>query len=493
MNNTYHNTPAAAYSITRPLPKYKQKCRGQTIMFMVLGFTALAFMLFFIVDLHRIIQRKDQTQNAGDAAALAAARWQGATINLVGELNLMHVLALANEDYTAAEAITNMQSRLCFTGPLTALLAAQIAAKNNQMYVDNDMTDLLREHASEIRATYGETFGGDEMRFPEPWPGAWQEYANMLDAVADIGIAAGPDNSDFFLDPSSGHLLLDKGFYEAIDGRNWCWFHFNAPGLLNSYSSYHSWPPIPDPDDDDYTNSEIFGIGLHPVDTQLQVLFSPEAITTFIEYANLGPITPAMLESNEVMNLIATWYGYTPSKWQAWSRIRSDGDDYFPIAGPVKPEYDYSGADVVVRVNAGVERTTPGADGGSRHDRIIWTAAAKPFGYLDAEGPRQRPDTAAAYVLPAFRNTRLIPVDSASNANASSADAAWVRHVKRHLPNYLRSGPQVESCRYCQALVLWEIAEFRTVGSEWLSLNSNLCRRPSPGGPRRGGGSRRGH
>ena len=66
-------------------------------------------------------------RDAGEAA-LAAARWQGATLNLVGELNLMHALALSAQDSAAVGAITNLQARLCFTGPLTALIAAQVAA-----------------------------------------------------------------------------------------------------------------------------------------------------------------------------------------------------------------------------------------------------------------------------------------------------------------------------------------------------------------------------
>ena len=110
-----------------PVPPVRS---GQVAVFLLIALTALVFVLLFIVDLHSIVQRKNQAQNAGDAAALAAARWQGATLNLMGELNLLHVLALANGQPAAVDAITNMQARLCFTGPMTALFAAQIAANS---------------------------------------------------------------------------------------------------------------------------------------------------------------------------------------------------------------------------------------------------------------------------------------------------------------------------------------------------------------------------
>ena len=107
------------------------KRSGQAILFLLMALTVLVFILLLNIDLHRIIQRKDQAQNAGDAAALAAARWQGTTLNLIGELNLMHALALATPvpDEAAISAITNMQARLSFTGPLTGLYAAQLAAE----------------------------------------------------------------------------------------------------------------------------------------------------------------------------------------------------------------------------------------------------------------------------------------------------------------------------------------------------------------------------
>ncbi len=463
------------------------------MVFLLLAFTALVFVLLFNVDLHRIIQRKDQAQNAGDAAALAAARWQGATLNLVGELNLLHVLALAAQTPAAVDAITNMQARLCFTGPMTALFAAQIAAKNNHIYVDPDMTTLLTEHAASVRTQYTAQFNG-EMYFPEPWAGAWSEYADMLGLVASDGIAAGPDNTRFYLDPSSGHPLFEKAFYDAVDGKNWCWFYLHIRGLLEAYSSFHDWPPIPDPEASDTASSEVFGLGLSPYAAPMKQLFSASDLEAFISAAGLGPVSAAALAATNVMDRVETWYVYNRSTWTAWTRIQPDGESAFPITGPVRPEYDYAGADAVVRVYASVDRMTPGLSGGSQSDKVVWTAAAKPFGYLDADTAKERPDSAADFVLPAFRAVRLIPIDSASGSENSSSDIDWVRHIKSHLPSYLDIGLSGASpeCRYCRALTVWEVAAFRQEGIDWLELYCGNCK-VQTGGRGHGGGSRRGH
>jgi len=469
----------------------KKKRSGQAVVFLLLAFTALVFVLLFNVDLHRIIQRKNQTQNAGDAAALAAARWQGATLNLVGELNLLHLLALANQAPAAVDAITNMQARLCFTGPMTALFAAQIAAKNNHIYVDPDMTALLTEHAATVRTQYAARFDGSQYFF-EPWPGAWAEYADMIGQVAAAGITAGPDNTQLFLDPSSGHPLMEKAFYEAVESRNWCWFYLHARSLIESYSSFHDWPPLPEPDATDTVNSEIFGVGLRPVATPIHFLFSADALETHFREAGFDTIPAALLAVTNVMDAVETWYVYNPRDWTGWTRIKPDGEDAFPITGPVRPEYDYAGADAVVRVYASVERMTPGIDGGSRNDKVVWTAAAKPFGFLETDTGKHRPDSAAEFVLPAFRNVRLIPVDAASGSENSSADIDWVRHIRSHLQPYLEIGPQSSGCRYCRALAVWEQPAFRQEGRDWLELYCADCNVRSGGGGR-GGGSRRGH
>ncbi|MDA3926630.1 MAG: pilus assembly protein TadG-related protein [Kiritimatiellae bacterium] len=462
---------------------------GQAIIFILLAMTTLIFFLLFNVDLHQIVRRKNQAQNAGDAATLAAARWQGASINLIGELNLMHIMALAEQNQAAVHAITNMQKRLCFTGPMTALFASQIAAKNNHIYVDDEMTSLIREHAATVRNQYSTMFNG-EMYYPEPWPGGWQDYANMLDQVAADGIAAGPDNASFYGDPQEGHPLFNKSFYEAVESQNWCWFYLNANSLLGNYNSYNDWPPLPEAIRDTYNDCEFFSLGLTPLAMEMQYLFDADALEKFFREAGFSDISYAMLSSTNVMESLENWFVYDSGIWGEWDLIQPD--EGFPITGPVREQYNYAGADAVVRVNAEVERMTPGIGGDNQNDSVVWTAASKPFGYLEIDGDKTLPTAASNFVLPAFRDVRLIPVDAASGSNNSSADAEWVRHIRDHVYTYVETGPGQSSCRYCKNLLIWESAVFRQTGIDWLALYCDTCQRSSGGGGR-GGGSRRGH
>jgi len=485
------------------------------VIFLLLAFTVLAFLLLSNVDLHSIILRKTQAQNAGDAAALATARWQGATLNLVGELNLLHVLAMTVPDAGAVDAITNMQARLCFTGPLAAFYAAQVAAKNNRIYVDPALTKFYMDHAATVRTQYAAALNpAGELYYPEPWPGAWEEYAQILYAICDDGIAAGPDNARFFSDPGAGHVLFMRGFYDAIIGSNWCWFYLFQLSLLESYRSFHDWPPIPPLEADEYSNSEIFSLGLQPFVSGTRnhgaPPLSPSALAQHIEDAGLDGLpeyNPPIVYSNAV-DAVETWYMYKGSDWRAWNEIKPRGGEYpFPAVGEIRPQYDYLGADSVLRVSATVDRIMPegrrarsrrGGTGASA--TVNWTAAAKPFGYLDANGTPERPNSAAGLVLPAFRDIRLIPADTASNSNAFSSDIDWVLHIKLHLNDYMQLGTLSPGCPYCAALAKWEQAPFRQSGIDWLNAtnsrgvpNYSLCRIPSGGGGGGGGGSKRGH
>ena len=121
----------------------------------------LLFAIFFFFDIHNVIRGKMKLETAEQAAALAAARWQAESLNLIGEINLLiateNVLLsenitvpdtdifkdnaedgediLANKKYARGHArvlaLNEMQSRITFIGPLLALAAAQQTAKNN--------------------------------------------------------------------------------------------------------------------------------------------------------------------------------------------------------------------------------------------------------------------------------------------------------------------------------------------------------------------------
>ena len=444
----------------------------------------LIFAALWMADVHRIIFVKDRSQNAGDAAALAGARWQASTLNLIGELNLMHAVALAAGAPGAVDVITNTQLRLSFTGPMTGVAAAQQGAKLNGMYVNDDFTEFVREHADDVRRQYGAVIGGTTA-LPEPWPGAWDEYADMLGAIADDGVAAGVDNATFYTDPAGGHLLLEMEFYDAVAGRDWCWFYRAQPTLLEDYTDFHGWPGLPPAPTSGFTTCELLGLWLTPQARRFGNVLASGQVEVEAAGAGMALSTPI---DPDVMDAEQNWFFYSMGRWSAWSAL----DDPFPVEGDVKDQYDYVGADSVMRVEAGITRFT--SDGGTEAgDTILWTGAAKPFGHLEMDGRDVRPNE-THLVLPAFREVRLIPVDGSTASSAGSFNLSWRRHCTEHLPRYLANGPIPNaSCRYCRNLFTWERPAFRQSGVAWLSTNSWQCTIAPSGGGGPGGGTRRAH
>lgn len=463
--------------------------RGQALLFIMMALAILFFMVLWGADLHRFISVKDRSQNAGDAATLAAARWQATSLNLMGELNLLHVLALVANDDASVDLITNTQSRLCYTGPMTGFAASQQAAKLNGIPVNDAFTDFVRERSSIVRKGYAGTFGTGTSAFEEPYENAWAEYANMIDAVADEGIAAGPDNAVFYSDYSGSHTLLDEGFYNAIAGRTWCWFFFHAPRLLSSYTGYTWWPALPEPIHPHYSNSEFFSLRLSPTIRELHSIVREDVLHPIAEEAGHPFTRPTTNVWNRAGQM---WFAYNGVEWGPWQSL----DDPFPVEGDVRDEYNYEGADAVVRVETVVERFSPGrAPSGETGDGIVWTAAGKPFGYLEPEGVKTIPN-AYGLVIPAFRDVRLMPIDASTGGSGGSFKMSWRRHISEHLEPYVRGG--ISACRadcwYCRRLVTWENEAFRRTGATWLEKNSDRCKiTPGGGGGGGHGGSQHAH
>jgi hypothetical protein len=453
------------------------------MIFLIMALVILAFVAIWNFDLHKIIYVKSLSQNAGDAAALAGARWQGITLNLIGDLNIMQAVALTQGDTNAASAINDVQARLCYVGPMVGLMAAQQAAKNNGVFNNERFTSRLRKHAEEVRFDYPSLGADGRMMFQEPYSNCWQDYAEMITVVADNGVAAGPDNARLYSDFSGGHLLLDVSFYDAIAGEEWCWFFHHAYDVLLNYSDYQGWPPLPpEIPQADPMNSEYFGLGLAK-----RAVIGDASVVTLMNDLREDRQLSGQLISNSVAGVTSVWYCYEGQTWGPWEAISANGDARFPAVGTVKPQYDYAGADAAARVVAQASRLTPGSNASSR---ITWTAAAKPFGYLADD---ERPN-ASQVVLPAFHEIRLIPIDASSAPAGGAFDLDWRDHIEGHLSDYLANGPSglPKGCWYCQQLVTWEILEFRQTGIDWLRENSSTCNTPGgPGG--RGGGRRRGH
>jgi hypothetical protein len=475
-----------------------KKRAGQTIIFLMVVLVILVLAVVWQFDIHKILRVKGKTQDAGDAAALVAARWQGITLNLIGDLNIMKAAALTHTNSAALNSISNLQARLCYTGPMIGFMASQQAAKNNGIYANQAYTSNLVEHADNVRNDYGRIGPGGKMLFPEPYSGCWQDYASMLSAVARNGVAAGPDNASLYTDYAGSHTLLQVDFYEAIAGRNWCWFYHHKPDLLDDYQNFFPrwWSDLPPVQYRHYINSEIFGLGLARRRTTLDSFFdsSEEALAVVQTNAEARGLDTG-IDTNALGE--ALWYCYNESAWSQWSerdRMPTEEDprpgNAFPMAGTVKSKYDYTGADAAVRIKASTGRLTPGSGGSRITNRITWTAAAKPFGHLENDTA----PNAYGLVLPAFREVRLIPIDASSAPYGGAYNLDWRDHIEDHLPDYMEHGPQrlASGCWYCRQLKTWEDSSFRQDGLDWLNNNSHLCTLTTSGGGR-GGGTRRGH
>ena len=465
------------------------KRRGQVLLLVLFAVAALLVAALWLADVHHAVLAKDKTQNAGDAAALAGARWQAAALDLEGELNLFHALALSALDHAAVDAVTNAQLRLLFAGPLVGVAAAQQAAKLDGAPVNEAFTAFVRECAATARHGYGATLGDGSTAMPEPWPGAWEAYADALDALAADGIAAGPDSASFLLDPDGAHVLLERAFYEAVLGRDWCWFHRFAPGLLESYGDFRSWPALPDAPPAAAFGAELLPLHLRAAALPLRAaLAAAGSERTFEAVAAEAPAP-----GPGTNDLVQTWIVYDETAWGPWEAMK---DPSMPLDGELRPEYDYAGADSAMRVeNPSGRLSRDGAD--ATAEPVVWIGAAKPFGHLDADaaaGTAAAPPSATPLVLPVFREVRLVPLDATSGGSGRGFDLRWRRHVREHLPRYLARGVRdlEPGCTYCAALARWENPALREAARRWLATDSWKCALSPPGGSR-GGGSRHAH
>lgn len=476
------------------------KRKGQVAVYLAMILVVICVLALLNVDTFVSVRTKNRLQNGGDAAALAAAHKQGALINEIGRLNVDHLLAALAGDTNRCERIVLEQRRLCLLGPVEALRRANEAAKKNGQPVQEGFAKILREHVLVIRTLYAGG-GGEGDPYPESYPGAWTEYATALQGVLNEGLATGPDNIEFYY-ATAGHTLLTRAFYMAIAGEDWCWFHFNDEALLNNYTSYRNWSPLPTADQNSMENCEVFSLHLSARQTALTDVFSLDEIKTLVERFT-GRTFESQLrvdaETGEAdLGLVGdggqTWFFFDTSAWRPWFdglRLADDEDGAaFPILGEIKEAYNVRGCAAICRCCSKVE-----ASALESVSTLTWSAAAKPFGTLeDLSGLEGDVTVLRRFVVPCLTETRLVALDSVGGANLATADAEWVHHVRNHLGVYLLRGPAAvrDDCFYCRQLKTWERARFRKEGIRWLKYNAGLCVRGS--GDRGGtGGTSHGH
>jgi hypothetical protein len=469
--------------------------RGQIALFLLFALVALVLLSLLNVDVFDSVRAKARLQDGGDAAAIAAAKCQGQLLNRIGRLNIDHVVAAVFDRTNECRRIEREQARLALLGPVVpvhgvggALARANEAAKKNGMPVREEFATILRRHVREIRTVY--SGGGGFDPYPEPFPGAWTEYATAIDNVVATGLAVGPDNIDFY-DAPGGHPLACRAFYNAVAARDWCWFWFFRNGLLESYSGHGDWPPLSPSSANTCDNSEIFSLHVTASRCSILDVFTPDELLVLVEKFSDEPVTADDIDDSElVRDRGETWYFYGAGAWSRWFNGFSLADDpdggEFPLAGEIKPEYNVRGCAAVCR--CAKEVAAVAVD--SVRD-FTWSAAAKPMGTVEnLAGETDAVTAFANLVVPCFTDVRLVPVDSVGGEDLSTADVAWVDHLRSHLAAYLERGPDRGSlCWYCRQLVTWENPTFRRTGSIWLKYNSGTCRRGDYGPGGRGGTS----
>lgn len=456
--------------------------RGQVAVYLAFVLVAICVLAVMNVGVFLAVRGKNRVMNAGDAAALAVAHYQGELLNGIGAMNVEHLkAALANDEEKCAE-IMERQLRSCFLDPLKGIEIGSRIAKENGAPTPCDKVDLrmkafLREHVFDIRNLYV----NNPEAYPEPWEGAWLEFAAELERQIAPKLHAWPENAEFANLPQSFPLGL-QDFYQAIAGRAWCWFRFNGLWLLDRDTAQL---PLPDFTAlDTCFNSEIY---------PLHVRFDPLPEVLDEEWVNIirkvaGCTEDDIAASTLLTNATQRWAFYD-HRWDAWSTY--DGIafnvDEFPIVGAVRREYDVLGCAALCRVMDGYPDLFA-EDDGTVH--VDWTAGAKPFGTtesLDGEDV-DVVTTLRRFVVPSFERTALVPIDSVGGRDLHTADGEWMIHLSHHLPSSPHYDAQGRAgCWYCAQLKLWDQPSFRRQGQMWLRYNSSSCVRPTGSGSYRGG------
>lgn len=410
--------------------------KGQIAIYLALVLVVITTLAVMNVTIFIAIRNKNQAQNIGDEVAAAVAAEQGKLINEIGRLNLAHM---------RGEGVLVEQRKLCLLGPVRAYANVQRIAKEKGAEPSEEWREILRDHVERVIQLY--SHGGP---YAPSYVGAWNEYAQEISLIVNNfpeGLYAGAGNIEFY-GLSSDHMLCNRDFYDAINSRDWCWFHFNAPNLLKNYSSRGNWGRIDFAVAFDCENSEIFN---------LHLATWRGALTDYYTLEEIEKMEPDY-DENVVTNSSETWFWFSDRYRRSWNELK----DGYPVVAPPRPEYDHLGCGAIVECVYGDAE---------------WLAAAKPLGAIEKSG----------LVLPDMKVARLIPLDGAPGANLHTADPDWIRHLRHHLDEYIVKGTFAVKCEYCKALKQWELESFRKAGALWLKFNSGSCRRGSGGSMQRGG------
>lgn len=459
---------------------------GQALIFLMVVVLIGLLVVIWNFDLHRVITAKIRVRNATDAAALAAARWQGITLNMIGDLNLIQaaILSIAAEEQVGfpvfevpseISELHDLRNRLAFLGPLAAYSIAQQTAFENGAFHDPALAADVRYLAEEIRSKVGF----------QPYDNAFADYADLLELMADNGVAVGAFTPRIPVQP-----LTQEKFYGAIAQSLagwWCPMH-DYEYELENYEGIDSWTKLDTDLDYDY----VFDLKLSEFTSMAEgaELGFPPAITSFdtgeefvselLNYLTIAEEKGVVPNYGSADYAVAGMYPFNPTediRWHvfsgSWARQWPKPTYYdeetdeeggqFPLRSAVRPQYNYIGAVAGLSISTPVGRGILSTSDNETVD-LVYKAKAMPFGSLESDSGTQTPYY-LGFVFPAFEEVRLIHSDIGGRV----LGAAFYRHVVEHLEIYLESGPDASDpdCPYCKLLRAWETLD-RESGLAWL-------------------------
>ncbi|MCF6176908.1 MAG: pilus assembly protein TadG-related protein [Victivallaceae bacterium] len=220
---------------------YKSTEQGQVLILVVIVMLILMLAILFMFDLQTVIRGKMKLETGEQAAALTAAKWQKESLNLIGELNLVKACDILLSDIpyvesndpelspekiaSASKCVTEMQSRISFIGPLIGLGAAQQAAKNNGMAVNQQLASEMYQYIEKLAVDPRYT---PEAGVPEYIPSGqggyhWRDpYISMLTNIMIQGMAVRPNGRFPGLEGVDPRWLTSESLYSAINNQLWC-------------------------------------------------------------------------------------------------------------------------------------------------------------------------------------------------------------------------------------------------------------------------------
>jgi hypothetical protein len=440
---------------------------GQVLILAIIMLVILLLAAMFLFDLHNIIRSKIKLETAEQAAAMTAAKWQKESLNLIGEINLVKACDTLLLGYgtpsdvpeenpeatyiSGAKALTEMQTRISFVGPLIGYGAANQAAKYNGVDIKDsdgaktvlaDMNEIMTNLSDPDDIRYGAiagTINNYQWRTP---------YIQMLNSLKTQGLAVRPSGRFPGLEGVTPSWLawedLYSSIYQATTMDYWC----PLASILRLPDSFWNskWWQIAYQKTSFPQESEIYTLGLEytpgiavdrlTADPYVKQIASgvmnvdnwtslPEAIkwciydSRWVEgNANYSGPDTAYWNGNSYLrkNLKKSFlYGGAVAYAECYQRIstvskyksamKTPGKTLADQQAKAKAAFTYTvdGEEKPLLVETSVAQIKVGND--SKTDNEPGGVVAKPIGAL----PDGNPPTSALMVLPVFTDVAIIP------------------------------------------------------------------------------------